>query len=263
MNNLGRLRAMNGEGSYRSDGFTKGVDYTEGWLLGSILIAWLVALMLGSFLTPVGAIAGERASSEGWNVKFKWAFCAVVRTENGRQLLPMATETTLHTGDKLKMRLELERKCFVYVILHDSQGALRLLFPSGFKHANLDPNARFDYFIPKGNQWYELDDHFGREKIYLLASINRLSGLEKRLRRYDTAKKKAKAERLSDVLSEIRRLRSEHSELKSIAERPATMIGQVRSGENVEQLFVSDLSNFSIDVSADDFYCMTYVIEHR
>src|SRR3990172_7487575 len=66
---------------------------------------------------------------EAGNVAFRWGFGAIVGPAGGKWLAPITRDTVLKSGEELKMVLRLTKKCFVYVLYHDSRGELSLLFP--------------------------------------------------------------------------------------------------------------------------------------
>ena len=63
------------------------------------------------------------------NICFRWAFGAMVGDENNRKLIPVAKDAKLKTGDKLKILLKIQKKCYVYLIYHSADDGIYRLFP--------------------------------------------------------------------------------------------------------------------------------------
>jgi hypothetical protein len=116
----------------------------------------------------------EHGEQEVW---FQWAFGAIVRSDKDFNFVPVERDTLLKSGDKLKMFVELQRKCFVYLIYHSAQGNVRLLFPYNVKMLRAGFKPLKKYYIPQGDAWFELDEFVGTETYYLLASAQRLSSI--------------------------------------------------------------------------------------
>jgi hypothetical protein len=141
-------------------------------------LPWLSILLITfCFLLFWSQRAGADQKDEN-NVCFRWAFGAMVGSENERRLVAITRDTTLKTGNQLKLLVELKKKCFVYLIYHSGQNELHMLFPYETKQFSKDPETRKKYYIPQGTEWFELDEKTGPETFYLLASAERLNGLE-------------------------------------------------------------------------------------
>ena len=178
-------------------------------------------------------------------------------------MVPVTQDTALKSGDQLKMMVELERKCFVYIFHHSQQDGIKLLFPYALQQFEGDyqPNRR--YYIPRGEGWFKLDKNPGPEVFYLIASAKRLDELEKAYVRHDSAEPAFKAETARALLDRIKELRREHRELTSPAERPVPIGGALRSVEKVEDPNRFDISAFADEVLSSGFVARTYTIEHK
>ena len=110
-------------------------------------------------------------------VCFRWAFGAMIGSKNDRRLVAITRDTRLKTGDQLKMLVELQKKCFVYLIYHTGQDELHMLFPYEIQQFTSDYKLFKKYYIPQGDKWFEFDEDVGQETFYLLASAQRLFGL--------------------------------------------------------------------------------------
>ena len=225
---------------------------------------WLIFLFWATISVTLGAtglLSATPATAQGEsNVHFQWAFGAIKNTDGGQKFESVTRDTVLKSGDQIKFFINLKKKCFLYVIYYSSQKELSVLFPFRFKAQDLAPQP---IYIPKGNEWFELDDHTGREKFYLLGSAERLADLEILVNKYESADKAKKQEFATQVLAEIRRLRKQHLKLKSSAERPVTIIGNMRGSGNKEVSGKYDVADFAVEISADNFFSRTFTIGHQ
>jgi Domain of unknown function (DUF4384) len=236
----------------------------------SMTLILSAALVLLCF-KPVCSLAAEGSSSakdtsgrsSDPEVVFRWAFAAVSGQDAQRSMLPVTQDMALKSGDQLKMMVELERRCFVYIFHHNQQDGVKMLFPYALQQFEDDyqPNRR--YYIPRGEAWFRLDKNAGREVFYLIASAKRLDELEKAYLRYNSAEPALKAETASALLDQIKELRREHRELTSPAERPVPIGGALRSVEKVEDPNRFDIAAFADEVLSSGFVARTYTIEHK
>ena len=157
----------------------------------------------------------------------------------------------------------MDRQCFVYLIYRSSQNEIKALFPHRFEVNDNEYNISQNYYIPIGNQWFELDDHVGQEKFYLLASADRLSELEAIINKYESADPARQPVIANKIQLEIRKLRKKHLKSKSYAERPVNIIGDLRGIEEIEKDYSYDVANFAIEISADTLYSRTFTIDHK
>ena len=204
-----------------------------------------------------------RENSHDPEVDFRWAFAAISAQDGKNSTRPVTQDMVLESGDQLKMMVELQRRCFVYVFHHDRDNGLRLLFPYALQQFEGDyqPNRR--YYIPRGEAWFKLDQNPGREVFYLIASSKRLEELEKAYLRYDSAEAALKAETARALLDQIRELRRGHRELASPAERPVPIGGALRSVEKVEDPNRFDIAAFADEILSTGFVARAYTIEHK
>jgi hypothetical protein len=220
--------------------------------------ALALALVAASFLCS-GIKAEEPA---GDNIAFRWAFGAMVGPEQGRKFVPIIADTALQTGDKLKFMLELHKTCFVYLIYQSSQGDMSLLFPYQLSQSGSDNELQKMYYIPRDDSWFELDDRSGTETLYLIASVSRLNDLEELFQKAATgaAVNRSQAEL---IRARIIALKKQHRTLTASAERPVPIGGNVRGISKDAQTKAPDMGAGAIEVSAKDFYCRTFTIEHK
>jgi len=226
-------------------------------------LAFLICLLsvfciLRSLIPSLGA-----EQKGGKNIRFRWAFGAMIGPENDRRLVAITRDTVLKTGDQLKMLVELQNRCFVYVIYRSEKGEIELLFPYKLEQFTKVYETSKKYYIPKGDMWFRLDKDVGRETFYLLASAKRLSGLEAVLGKYksvETAEKQALAK---EILKEIRDTKKRYRKFTTVAERPVPIGGDVRGTAKDKKQFSPDIDPIAAEVSAANFYGRTFTIDHQ
>jgi hypothetical protein len=193
-------------------------------------------------------------AQEDSNVSFRWAFGALVGPENPPRLVPITQDTTLKTGDRLKMLVELQKACFVYVIHHGPHGEVHWLFPYNQQQIDTDYQTGKRYEIPHGEGWFKLDDQVGQETFYLLASSERLPELETLLHTYATAAPTEQPQLATTILTEIREVKKRYRQFATLAERPVPIAGNMRG---------PDITDLAVEITANNFYSKTFTIEHR
>ena len=227
------------------------------------LICLFISFGLITPENPETVIAAQQVQSQKENVCFRWAFGAVVGKENDRKLVKITRDTTLKTGDQFKMLVELEEKCFVYLIYHGGQGEMQMLFPNDFKQFSTNYRVMEKYYIPQADLWFALDENVGRETFYLLASAKRLTNLEALLTDHNSASPGDKSRLVTEILSEIRATKRKHKKFTAVAERPVTIGGTVRGMSNTPKAPAYDISKIAVEICATDFYSRTFTIEHE
>jgi hypothetical protein len=211
-------------------------------------------------LTP--GLSEEAQSHTDANIRFQWAFGALKKA-NGSKFEAVTKDTDLKTGDQIKFFLKVNKNCFVYLIYRSSQGELSVLFPQRFRLKRAEYTVSGDHYIPKGDQWFELDEHTGEERFYLLASVERLLKLEAFINDYESADAAKKQPLAKRILAEVRKLRKQHLKFKTYAERPVNIIGSLRGAEKADKPGARDIAKFAVEISADTFYSRTFTIDHQ
>jgi hypothetical protein len=219
----------------------------------------MMAFYLLLFMSPK-AKAEQKGDK---NIRFRWAFGAMVGPKNDRRLVAITRDTTLKTGDQLKMFVELKKKCFVYVIYRGGQDEIGLLFPYELTQFGKDYETSRKYYIPKADMWFELDKYAGRETFYLLASTKRLIGLEMLLGEYERAKGEKRQVLTNKIVAEIRSIKKRNRKFTTTAERPVQIGGNVRGIEKSKERSSPDIDPIAAEVSATNFYGRTFTIDHR
>ncbi len=216
-----------------------------------------IMLVVGLLPMTVGA-----AQEEG-TVAFRFAFGALVGAEGERKLEPITGDRVLNTGDRVKMMVEMEKECYVYVIYSGTQDQVKLLFPYTLAQLNTDYQPAKRYYIPQGPAWFELDQNIGTEVFHVIASPQRLKGLEATLTQYDSSEEANKPSIAKQILAEIRELRKQNRQLTTTAERPINIGGNVRGLERPVGNDGPDVATIAQDITAGGFYSRTFSIEHR
>lgn len=213
----------------------------------------LVLAVISECLAFSKSHAGEPA---GNNIDFRFACGAVVGPEQGRRFVPITGDTALNTGDRLKFMLELHKTCFVYLILESTQGEMNMLFPYQLSRPGSYNELKKIYYVPRDDSWFELDEKGGTETFYLIASASRLNTLEDLFQ-----KTGADGSTQGELIrAEIKALKKGQRTLTASAERPVPIGGNVRAvGTDIS----TDMGAAAIEISAKDFYCRTFAIEHK
>jgi hypothetical protein len=226
----------------------------------------LLAVLLGC--CTIGFRFGDRPApadpvvqNNEANIGFDWAFGALVG--KSKAMVPIVRDTTLKSGEEIKMLVKLTKDCFVYVIHQDSKGEIELLFPYKIQQFQTDYVVDKNYYVPKGRSWSVFDKNTGKEIFFLIASAERLLDLEVKLGNYfsaDTSKKQSLA---SGLVTEIRSVRKHYTSYATIAEKPLTIGGNLRGTEKVEGARRPDVAILASQISAKNFYSKTITIDHQ
>jgi hypothetical protein len=223
----------------------------------------LAVLLVVHVFTWIGL--DERSSAamgQEQNVVFRWAFGAITGPTKARKFVTVTRDTILKTGDELKLAIELEKQCYVYLVHQSPQGEIAMLFPYDSKQYTAGYDTGKSYYIPKGQSWFELDKNVGKETFHLLASDVRLMELETLIGRYIVADETKKKELAKAVVSEIVTQRRSHRSYAAAAERPATIGGGVRSYDK-DLRVKPDVAQSATEVLANKFYSKTITIDHK
>jgi hypothetical protein len=178
-----------------------------------------------------------------------------------QKLISVSHDTALKTGDQLKMFVQLQKRCFVYVIYCDTQNEINMLFPTDPDPAKY--RIREKYYIPPGDSWFTLDEHTGKETFYLLASVQRLFDLEVLYERYSSSTPRTKQRLANQILAKIKEIKKKHRTLTVVAERPVRLGGTLRSTGKKKSQALPKIDSIAVEISADQFYSRTFTIDHR
>lgn len=201
-------------------------------------------------------------SHEDDKVGFKWGFAAKVGPEGERKFVSVRKDTVMHSGDSVKMVIELTKPCFVYVIHQDPSGGLELMFPYSLTQFAKDYTVGKNYFIPRGQDWSQFDQNTGKEIFHVLASAERLTDLEVAYTKYVAAKGTYKNDMAKKVLAQIRSTKKQYRLYASAAERPINIGGNVR-GLITPQSKQLDVTDVEVGISSKSFYSKTFTVDHQ
>jgi len=238
---------------------------------------WLLVLPFFFFLftfggaAPALCLAAEGGASPNGasgrapfpEVDFRWAFAAASIQDGKLSTQPVTQDMVLKSGDQIKMMVELQRRCFVYLFHDNRKDGVKLLFPYTLQQFDTDYQPERRYFVPRGEAWFRLDENPGREVFYLLASAKRLDDLEKAYIRHESADMASRAETARALVDKIREIRRSHSELSTPAERPVPIGGALRGVDKGQDPNRLDISAFADEVLSTGFVARTYTIEHK
>ncbi|MFA5834134.1 MAG: DUF4384 domain-containing protein [Bacteroidota bacterium] len=225
----------------------------------TLSFAAMLMLLMVSGQTTVNAAMQAGDSDE--NINYKWSFVAKVGVAAERKIAMVTRDTILRTGDEFKMVVNLQKKCYVYIIHKSSANELSVLYPYSF-------DAQFEleknYYLPKGRSWFKLDKNVGTETFYIMASQERLTDLEQQLTSYAAASAEKQLDLASAVVTEIKDIKKKYRSYQTLAERPISIAGNVR-GTRTEALNIDkfDVATLATEISANNFYSKTITIEHK
>ena len=221
----------------------------------------LLPVFVASFLAIV-FLSGSEAQSQKPNVHFIWAFGALVGSEQDPDLISIDRKTVLQSGDQIKFYVELLKDCYVYLFYYSSQGDLILLFP--FQGDEGAGQLHREYYIPEGDAWFRLDDAVGKEKFYLIASVQRLHTLEKRYAEHIRLKQSTAMQSSAlGILDEIKKIKQKNRNLTAPAEKPVRLGGNFRGAKKAPETRKYDVFELAREITAEDFYSRTITIDHR
>jgi hypothetical protein len=226
-----------------------------------LLVVLLGCFAIGFRFSEQPAPAVPTVQQNEANIGFDWAFGALIG--KSKTMVPITHDTTLKSGEEIKMMVKLRKDCFVYLVHQDSKGEIELLFPYKIQQFQTDYAVDKNYYIPKGRSWGAFDKNTGKEIFFLIASTERLLDLEVKLGNYfsaDTSKKQSMA---GDIVSEIRNVRKHYSTFSTIAEKPVSIGGNIRGTEKVEGARRPDVVILATQISAKNFYSKTITIDHQ
>lgn len=228
------------------------------------IILLLLSILCSVLLDQNGSVRAEAAGEKkGKKIVFQWAFCTLRKADGAQKPKVAARKTVLKSGDKIKFFLKRKSPCHLYLIHQNSQHRLKLLYPLHFRQAVNQDTWSDKQYIPDGNRWYELDEHTGKEKFYLLASIQPLSDLENMFKRYTVADKADRLELADQITGEIQNLRKRHLKFKTYSEKPVTNPGKSGSGDKAMPVHTKDIADYAVEISTTIFFSRTYTVDHR
>ena len=206
--------------------------------------------MRRSILIAVVLLTSLSSAQEKPNVNFEWAFATLSTAGKESTLVPIVRDTTLQSGDQIRMMVRLKTECFIYVIHETPAGEISLKFPYDLKQFTTDYRVGKNYFIPKGRDWFTFDTNTGREAFYVVASARRLLDLEVLLSKYKDADASRKPAVAKDIVTEIRNVRKHYKTFTTLAERPISIGGNVRGMGKEPRSAFPDVAQIATEISA-------------
>lgn len=136
------------------------------------------------------AIAGEQLSAE---------FYAYYEYEPDETVKPIKSGMVLHSNDRYGFAFSTNYDCYVYIFQVDSQGKIFKLYPlanfGGRVLARTNPVKKGVLVkVPREDLWFTLDNAVGKERFVFIASLNRMTELEKTFDEYESGAKEIVAE---------------------------------------------------------------------
>ncbi len=231
----------------------------------------LGSVRLCMYLTPLFVLSASTvdAQPDSDSLRFHWAFVAYPNPDSRPLYRPVIIDrdTILYSGDYFKLFVKPLTECYAYVFWHDSRKELKVLFPYNLGQFDDDWEVDKQYCIPKGRDWYQLDQRRGQEELHMLVSRKRLLGLERLLDSYASAEERTRKVLKLRVLNEIRELKKRFRTHKSYAERPATIAGTIRDPFERETPAVTwrslDIAKYAKAVEGETFFSKTVIIKHK
>jgi hypothetical protein len=228
-----------------------------------LFVVVLVFLVIGFQFVGHPIAFTQTVQQNDANVEFDWAFGVLGYNGKTPVPIPITRDTVLKSGDEIKMMVKMTKECYVYAVYFDSQGDLTLLFPYSIRQLQTDYVVAKPYYIPKGRNWMMLDKNTGKEIFFLVSSSERLLDLEVKLGNYYSADPSNRKPFTDEVVSEIRGLRKRYSTFATIAEKPLTIGGNIRSTDTVKVVRRPDVADIATQISAKNFYSKTITIDHQ
>jgi hypothetical protein len=222
-------------------------------------LALAFALLFHS--SPSAAQGGQKESS---GPRILWAFGAVRASSNPPKVEPVTTRMVLSSGDKLKMMIQMRKRCFVYLIHRNSQGELSMLFPYSLKQFDRDYQVAHNYYAPKGEAWFQLDSRTGDETFYLIASDQRLLDVEYTYEKYAGSEEPRKQELAAQMVAELDKITETYTASSGGGEKLAEAGGSAPRGfERATGADPAEIAGLAREISFDHIYTETFVIGHR
>ncbi|SPF35304.1 conserved exported hypothetical protein [Syntrophobacter sp. SbD1] len=192
-----------------------------------------------------------------------WAFGAIRAASNPPKVEPVTAGMVLSSGDKLKMMIQIRKKCFVYLIHRDSEGNFSMLFPYNLKQFDTDYQIARNYYAPKGEAWFQLDNRTGSETFYLIASDQRLLDIEYTYEQYASSKDSRKQDLAGQMISELDGITEKYLASSKGVETGAADRPLVRGFERATGADQTEIAGLAREISFDHIHSESFIIDHR
>ncbi|MGH8551403.1 MAG: protein kinase domain-containing protein [Methylococcales bacterium] len=120
----------------------------------------------------------------------------------------LSNDTTLHSGDRYKIKFTTKEDSYVYIFQIDSSQRIYQIFPPrAYSEPNVEGGnlveAGRTYSVPAEDRSFELDNQVGRERIYPLAFRQRNTVLEELYREMSEAREQQDGSRFPDLQRQL------------------------------------------------------------
>jgi predicted Ser/Thr protein kinase len=209
-------------------GDRKKVWLAAGLVAGVLLIAGWLAWQ--SWWAPGGDTAGKPRPP----LFLYWHGFVQRERDQEWQDLHLRDGMVLYQGDQFRIAFSTSADCYVYVLNVEGDGSTTLWFPHAKIRLSHRCRSNEPYQIPDGSNWYELDRKAGSEQVYLLASHERLTDLERLLG--EKPAPSDRAEKLAGLLRALERRAAAPLDSRGAAIRPDKRIARVKHQESGQEL---------------------------
>ncbi len=111
---------------------------------------------------------------------------SLLRQTKDQSVEEVDVETTFHSGDRIRIRLESTDMAYLYILAKGASGRWRVLFPAD--GAGQDHRMRPDesQVVPQGG-WFAFDHQAGEEKVFVMLSRKKVDDLDQAIARLRNA----------------------------------------------------------------------------
>jgi hypothetical protein len=241
----------------------KHVSPKQGKRINAMKVSITVMLFISVATVLLAAITFTTLAAEAASdaLEIRWVMAGIEKDTDPSHPVSIPQETTLRTGDKIKMYLKAVNKCFFYLFYQNPEGQLRLIYPDSLPSEGLVSGTQLT--VPQGDQWFELDEQTGTETFHVLVSPTPLRSIETLYENYrqHASENSYPAAR---IITAIERLRTQQRPLTSKAERPLSIGGTIRgSSKTGAETTGNRLDHLAEDIATASVFCRTYTIEHH
>lgn len=222
--------------------------------------SWRFVFIL-SVMLPATICESNAADQKSNLIDIRWSMVSLDRNTNPPKPKILPQDSTLKTGDRIKMYLKANNPCFFYLFYQGAEGGLHLLFPDKLPSSVIAGGNNLT--LPSGDQWFELDNTTGIEIFHVIISSYPLETIETLYEDYILGKSNNKHLE-SRILSAILKLNDEKKTLSSKAEKPVAIGGTIRSANITGTDGIGkQLGRLAEHISTTKVFCRTYTIDHK
>ena len=106
----------------------------------------------------------------------------------------------LKSGNYFKIKFQVKEDAYAYLLSSDSQGNLIKLIPKEALELPVKLDPQKVHYFPKGDEWFKLDDHRGKEAFYLLSSIEPIKDIDQKIEHL----RKSGMDKIAKIFSEAK-----------------------------------------------------------